>query len=369
MARVFLSHAGPDKPIVRRIAEALRAAGHEPWLDEERLAVGDSIPASVERGLAEADFVVLCLSREAAARGWVEAERDAALMQQLREKRARILPVRLEEVEPPYLIAQLAYVDLFTGEEAFRRGMERLARSIDAHVARDGGSRGRGAAPPPAPPPGPPAGGGSTGRPARGGPATILLLAANPSSETRRALDREVREIDQRLRGSEQRDAFRIDHAWAVRTSDLQACLLRYRPTIVHFSGQGSAAGELLLEDGAGRAAAVSTAALAGLFRVLGREIRCVVLNACFSEPQARAIAEHVDCVVGMSGAMRDDAAFAFAGAFYQALGFGEDAQTAFELGCSQIELAGISGGDVPRLLLREGVAARTLRFGEIGRP
>lgn len=365
MARVFLSHAGPDKPIVRRLADALRAAGHEPWLDEERIVVGDSLPASVERGLREADFVVLCLSREAAARGWVEAERDAALMQQLREKRARILPVRLEEVEPPYLIAQLAYVDLFPGEEAFRQGVERLARSIDAHVARARGSQAPGAAPPARPA----AGAAGVARQARGGPATILLLAANPSTETRRALDREAREIDQRLRGSEQRDAFRIEHAWAVRTGDLQACLLRYRPTIVHFSGQGSAAGELLLEDGAGRAAAVSTAALAGLFRVLGREIRCVVLNACFSEPQARAIAEHVDCVVGMSGAMRDDAAFAFAGAFYQALGFGEDAQTAFDLGCSQIELAGISGGDVPRILLREGVDARALRVGEVGRP
>lgn len=369
MARVFLSHTNPDKPTVRRIADALRAAGHEPWLDEERIVVGDSIPASVERGLEEADFVVLCLSREAASRGWVEAARDAALIQQLREKRARILPVRLEEVEPPYLIAQLAYVDLFPGEETFRRGVERLAWSIDAHVARDGGSRGRGAAPPPPPPPGPPAGAGGRGRPERGGPATILLLAANPSSETRRALDREVREIDQRLRGSEQRDAFRIEHAWAVHTSDLQACLLRHKPAIVHFSGQGSAAGELLFEDSAGRAAAVSATALAGLFKVLRREIRCVVLNACFSEPQARAIAEHVDCVVGMSGAMRDDAAIAFAGAFYQALGFGEDVQTAFELGCSQVELSGIAGGDVPRLLVRQGVDARALRFGEVGRP
>ena len=136
MARVFLSHASVDKPTVRRIAEALRAAGHEPWMDEDEILVGDSIPASVERGLRSADFVVLCLSKAAAERGWVEAERDATLMQQLRERKARILPVRLEDVAAPYLIAQLAYVDVFPDEATFQRGMSRLARSIDAHAAR-----------------------------------------------------------------------------------------------------------------------------------------------------------------------------------------------------------------------------------------
>jgi formylglycine-generating enzyme required for sulfatase activity/nucleoside phosphorylase len=136
VARVFLSHASPDKPTVRRIAAALRAAGHEPWLDEDDILVGESIPAAVERGLRDADFVVLCLSKAAAARGWVEAERDATLMQQFSERKERVLPARLEDVAPPYLIAQLAYVDLFPDEQAFERGVARLTRSIEAHQAR-----------------------------------------------------------------------------------------------------------------------------------------------------------------------------------------------------------------------------------------
>jgi serine/threonine-protein kinase len=136
VARVFLSHAGPDKPAVRRIATALRAAGHDTWLDEEDILVGESIPAAVERGLRDADFVVLCLSRAAAERGWVEAERDATLMQQFRERKERILPVRLEEVTPPGLVRPLAHVDLFPDEQAFNRGIARLTRSIAAYTAR-----------------------------------------------------------------------------------------------------------------------------------------------------------------------------------------------------------------------------------------
>lgn len=141
MARIFLSHASVDKPTVRRLAESLRAAGHEPWVDENEILVGESIPQAVERGLREADFVIFCLSNAAADRGWVEAERDATMMQQLRERKPRILPIRLDQVNPPYLTAHLAYVDIFPDDAAFRRGIERLVSSIAAHLGREAGSQ------------------------------------------------------------------------------------------------------------------------------------------------------------------------------------------------------------------------------------
>jgi hypothetical protein len=200
-------------------------------------------------------------------------------------------------------------------------------------------------------------------------PLTILFLAANPSDTARIAIDREAREIDRRLLSARRRDAFRIEQAQAVRAADLQECLLRHRPEIVHFSGHGSGAGELLLEDETGYAGPVSPTAIAELFRILGRA-RCVVLNACFSEAQARAVAEQVDCVVGMTAAIPDTSAIAFAGAFYQALGYGEDVQTAFDLGRNQIDLLGLAQAAVPVLLVRGGVRAAAVRLaGEEGRP
>jgi hypothetical protein len=76
-----------------------------------------------------------------------------------------------------------------------------------------------------------------------------------------------------------------------------------------------------------------------------------VVLNACYSEGQAQAIAEHTDCVVGMSDAIGDQAAIRFAASFYQALGYGRDVKTAFDLGCNQIDLEHLGDKDVPQLL------------------
>ena len=63
------------------------------------------------------------------------------------------------------------------------------------------------------------------------------------------------------------------------------------------------------------------------------------MLNACYSEPQAAAIAEEIDCVVGMASDIEDAAAISFSAAFYQALGYGKDVATAFAAGCVQIGL------------------------------
>ena len=179
----------------------------------------------------------------------------------------------------------------------------------------------------------------------------ILFLAANPIDTSPLRLDEEIRAIDQALRQAEFRDQFDLRQHWAVRVADLQGCFLRHSPDIVHFSGHGSQASEILLEDRVGKSHPVSGRALSRLFSVFKDNVRCVVLNACYSEGQARAIAGYIDCVVGMSKAIGDRAAISFAAAFYQALGYGRDIKTAFELGCAQIDLENLDEQDTPKLL------------------
>jgi len=182
-------------------------------------------------------------------------------------------------------------------------------------------------------------------------PIKILFLTANPTDTSRLRLDEESRAIDLALRQAEFRDRFEIQQHWAVRVSELQSYLLRHKPDIVHFSGHGSELGQIILEDDFGNSQPVSERALSTLFSVLRDNIRCVLLNACYSERQARAIAQHIDCVVGMSAVIEDRSAISFAAAFYQALGYGRDVKTAFELGCVQIDMENLDDQDVPKLL------------------
>jgi hypothetical protein len=183
----------------------------------------------------------------------------------------------------------------------------------------------------------------------------ILFLAANPKDTTPLRLGEEVRAIDGALQRAEFREQFDLEQQHAVRVGDLQETLLRYNPTIVHFSGHGSATNGIILEDPAGLGQTVSPLALSGLFRTLKGEIRCVVLNACYSDMQALAIAEHIECVVGMSRAIGDRAAIQFAEAFYRGLSYGKDVQSAFELGTGQVDLEGLGEEDTPRLLALRG--------------
>jgi len=179
----------------------------------------------------------------------------------------------------------------------------------------------------------------------------ILFLAANPSDTTRLRLDEESRAIDQALRQTEFRDRFEVEQHWAVRVTDVQGLLLRHQPDVVHFSGHGSKTDAIILEDNSGTSRPVSAHALSQLFSVLKDNIRCVLLNACYSVQQAKAIAQHIDCVIGMSDSIGDLAAIGFATAFYQALGYGRDVKTAFDLGCLQIDLEGLDEQDTPKLL------------------
>lgn len=182
----------------------------------------------------------------------------------------------------------------------------------------------------------------------------ILFLAANPRDTPMLLLDQEVRLIDEALRQAEYRDRFELIQHWAVRVSDLQSCLLRHNPRIVHFSGHGSAANEIVLETEAGVSQAVPSGALSRLFGLFKTRLRCVVLNACYTGEQAEAIAEQIDCVVGMSGAIEDQASLNFSAAFYQALAYGRDVRSAFDLGCLQIDLQGLAEGEKPQLIAKQ---------------
>lgn len=192
----------------------------------------------------------------------------------------------------------------------------------------------------------------------------ILFLSANPDSTTRLALDEELRAIQVRLRQSGAADRIELCAEWALRGDEIPAALMRHRPQIVHFSGHGSSAGELILSASkAGELNTVSAETLRRIFEPLAADISCVVLNACYSALQAKALAEILPCVVGMTRKVKDTAAVAFAAGFYEALAFGESVQTAFKLGCTQIELAQEPGQrDVPNLLLRSGTDAAQVR-------
>lgn len=189
----------------------------------------------------------------------------------------------------------------------------------------------------------------------------LLFLAANPVDViTRLRIDREIREISQKIRRGPHGDELQLVSEWAVRVDDLQEMLMRHQPDIVHFSGHCSPSSGILLEDEDGNRKAVSKEALADLFRILKGNIRVVVLNACYAKDQAKTLATAVDFTIGMNTEIKDKDATIFAAHFYQSLAFGYSVRDSFDLAVNQLELEGSDGANVPELVTRDGATVES---------
>jgi CHAT domain len=184
----------------------------------------------------------------------------------------------------------------------------------------------------------------------------ILFMSANPPGTTPLKLDEEAREIEAKIRASEYRDSLTLITKWATRPHDLLQSLNEHKPHIVHFSGHGSPTEEIILLDAGRDPKPVTKEALVSLFHTLKDNIRVVVLNACFSRPQAEAITQEIDCAIGMSRAIGDDGAITFAASFYRAIGFGRSVEGAFDQGKAALLLEGIPEEKTPVLITREKI-------------
>ncbi|MGJ5674110.1 MAG: CHAT domain-containing protein [Nostochopsis sp.] len=180
----------------------------------------------------------------------------------------------------------------------------------------------------------------------------ILILTAIPHGLR---LDREIREIEEAIRRAVNRNLFEIRIITAVRSQDIRRAIAEEQPQIVHFCGHGLEDGSLLLEDEGGNNKPVSPQALASLFKLHVDDVKCVLLNACYSEKPAVAISQYINYVIGMNNPIQDRAAIEFARGFYDGLGYKNSGnqdvfQRAFNEAMVAIEMENLSQGEIPVL-------------------
>lgn len=202
----------------------------------------------------------------------------------------------------------------------------------------------------------------------------VVLIAANPEKENLR-LSAEQRDIQERVELAEYRrqkyapavPAMTADFiaVGATRVRDLVAALQLHEPQILHFSGHGAAAGELIFEDDHGGRLPVSPEDMAAILGEFADSLRLVFLNACYSETLARAIGGVIDIAVGMASTIGDGAAPTLAAAFYAQLLQGGSVGRAFRLACREmaIEPAGNEYRQAPRLVVRAARDADQIFF------
>ncbi|MCC6724285.1 MAG: CHAT domain-containing protein [Saprospiraceae bacterium] len=157
----------------------------------------------------------------------------------------------------------------------------------------------------------------------------ILFIAANPDNEARLQTDREYRLLKAQLERGSQRDKFDfLQPQLAVTITELVRAM-NDKPNIVHFSGHGTEEGIVITTED-NKAQTMPLPALQRLFKPLRTITQIVVLNACYTAAQAKAISELGMYVVGNNLPVTDPAAIGFSEGLYNGFGEGKSFEEAF---------------------------------------
>ena len=77
--KIVLSYADSDSVLARALADRLAGAGLRVWFDAREIVPGDNWGAEVQRGLEDADALVVLLSPAAMRSRWVQRDIQYAL--------------------------------------------------------------------------------------------------------------------------------------------------------------------------------------------------------------------------------------------------------------------------------------------------
>ena len=128
---VFISYSHENRPVVERLAGELTESGIDTWWDRN-LATGERFRDVIDRHLAEARVVIVIWSAHSIRSDWVLGEAGTAL------ERRVLLPVRIDETDPPTEHRQLHVTDLRPWlEDDDRAPLEALLRDVRARLDPD----------------------------------------------------------------------------------------------------------------------------------------------------------------------------------------------------------------------------------------
>ena len=147
---VFISYSHQDKPLAQAIAEGIRDAGYQVWIDEGEVVIGTSLVTSIAKAVEATDYLVAIVSSASVDSPWCQKELAWAVTRGLTEVRELVLPVKVGKIEMPPVLGDIYYGTVDPAEpsalirdlcvaiqrhEAQRPGKNPGAEGLDVSVA------------------------------------------------------------------------------------------------------------------------------------------------------------------------------------------------------------------------------------------
>lgn len=130
--RLFISYGHKESEICRRIYQALKDRGHDPWFDERRICFGNDWRERIANGIEKSGSVVACLSQ------YSTREKGGCLDElaiSVGVKGGNIVSILLEDVNPPASVSHKQWLDMRGWEEKMAAGEDVFTPWFDAKMA------------------------------------------------------------------------------------------------------------------------------------------------------------------------------------------------------------------------------------------
>lgn len=189
----------------------------------------------------------------------------------------------------------------------------------------------------------------------------VLILGASAGGDLR--VGREQKRIRAAVESALHRDLVELDVRPAATAQDLLDGITKFRPHVVHFSGHSNK--DLIVfedeRDEKHEGAVVTARAFARAIKATDEPPLLVLLNSCHSAVQINRLVDDVaPFAIGMSDSIADGDAINYAAQFYAAVANGQSINSSHLSAQAALELAGLSGAELPTLAYAPNVDPAT---------
>lgn len=133
----FISYNRNDKRFAEGLASRLVAEGHNIWIDNWELNVGDSLIDRIQGALEDASAVIAVLSRTSVQSDWCRKEINSTLVRELDKSGSLLLPCVIEDCEIPLFLREKVYADFRSDPAvAYKQLSNALLRFSNKHQSR-----------------------------------------------------------------------------------------------------------------------------------------------------------------------------------------------------------------------------------------
>jgi internalin A len=127
--QVFISYAHEDKTFANKLVKSLKAAGLSIWKDDSHIQGGAAWAQEIARGITQSKLVLNLLSPDSLESEFVEKE----LIYAIDTAKKKVIPLRIKNVQPPLMLANLQYVDFY--RKNYEKTFEDLLDLIRDHLS------------------------------------------------------------------------------------------------------------------------------------------------------------------------------------------------------------------------------------------